>query len=164
MLWLCVHWRVTFDIVHEIVRPHWALLQSRYYFHSDIKHGKRRLHVKVTRGRLEMVDLGCQLDHIWYQLNPNQLGMLWRIFLIGSLEVRRPIWNLATLSGGSLHIKTQKKEALLFVCLPPTLTGKFTNPAAEAFLCWNQNLFLWDSNVDQRPAEIANLVNWITTK
>lgn len=113
-----------------------------------------------------MASLGYQLDHIWNQLNTSNWTNLWRrdVFLIGSFVVRRSTLNLDYLNSGSLpyirailscdsSYKETKKEAFVSLLLALILARRFIYSAAEALLHCCENLLLWNSNTDWRPAE-----------
>lgn len=77
-----------------------------------------------------MANLGCQFDHMWNRLKPQQLREVssW----LDHLKREDPPQNWAYLSG-SLHKRTWREEALFLpAALPPA--SKSFHPAWEASL------------------------------
>ena len=113
---------------------------------QGLEAGCESQHVGEGERTTMMAYVGCQLGHIWNQLNPEDLGITVNTSLIGSSELRRLPLVWVTLSSAYINEQGRRKH-LLFSLLVLTLTGKFIYPATEAVICWYKNSLVQDSRV-----------------
>lgn len=86
---------------------------------------------------LVIANLGCQFDHICYQLNSRHLGIWERDFLDWIFWGGMTHSKSTTSSGGRLHERTQQKEVCTFCLLALMLAGNFPDSVAVASPHWH---------------------------
>lgn len=100
------------------------------------------LDIKLTKGRLVMVNLGCQFAWICNKLKHKPLHTPWGIFSVQLFEVGILILN----DGGP------DKKVILIIAF--TLYEKFIYSDPDAFLWLCSNQICWVPNFDWRPAAL----------